>query len=253
MRLFLHELRAQQLLFWRNREAAFFSFLFPIILLVLLGSVYGDDEIEGVSGATYLLAGLIGYGVAATAFASLAITLVVRREAGLLKRVRGTPLSPTTYLAAVISSMVIVIGLQAVAQVLIGRFLLDAAWPASPASLVVVIAIGAAAFAALGLAVTTIVKTAEGSSAVVNAIYLPLAFVSGAFFSPRDMPKFLEVISELLPLTYLLRLIRSTFIEGETLTSSPGALAAVVAWGLFGLVVAARMFRWEPREGMSGI
>ena len=106
MRLFLHELRAQQLLFWRNREAAFFSFLFPIILLVLLGSVYGDDEIEGVSGATYLLAGLIGYGVAATAFASLAITLVVRREAGLLKRVRGTPLSPTTYLAAVISSMV---------------------------------------------------------------------------------------------------------------------------------------------------
>jgi ABC-2 type transport system permease protein len=253
MRLFLHELRAQQLLFWRNREAAFFSFLFPIILLVLLGSVYGDDEIEGVSGATYLLAGLIGYGVAATAFASLAITLVVRREAGLLKRVRGTPLSPTTYLAAVISSMVIVIGLQAVAQVLIGRFLLDAAWPASPASLVVVIAIGAAAFAALGLAVTTIVKTAEGSSAVVNAIYLPLAFVSGAFFSPRDMPRFLEVISELLPLTYLLRLIRSTFIEGETLTSSPGALAAVVAWGLFGLVVAARMFRWEPREGMSGI
>jgi ABC-2 type transport system permease protein len=253
MRLFLHELRAQQLLFWRNREAAFFSFLFPIILLVLLGSVYGDDEIEGVTGATYLLAGLIGYGVAATAFASLAITLVVRREAGLLKRVRGTPLSPTTYLAAVISSMVIVIGLQAVAQVLIGRFLLDAAWPASPASLVVVIAIGAAAFAALGLAVTTIVKTAEGSSAVVNAIYLPLAFVSGAFFSPRDMPRFLEVISELLPLTYLLRLIRSTFIEGETLTSSPGALAAVVAWGLFGLVVAARMFRWEPREGMSGI
>ena len=253
MRLFLHELRAQQLLFWRNREAAFFSFLFPIILLVLLGSVYGDDEIEGVSGATYLLAGLIGYGVAATAFASLAITLVVRREAGLLKRVRGTPLSPTTYLAAVISSMVIVIGLQAVAQVLIGRFLLDAAWPASPASLVVVIAIGAAAFAALGLAVTTIVKTAEGSSAVVNAIYLPLAFISGAFFSPREMPRFLEVISELLPLTYLLRLIRSTFIEGETLTSSPGALAAVVAWGLFGLVVAARMFRWEPREGMSGI
>jgi ABC-2 type transport system permease protein len=253
VRLFLHELRAQQLLFWRNREAAFFSFLFPIILLVLLGSVYGDDDIEGVSGATYLLAGLIGYGVAATAFASLAITLVVRREAGLLKRVRGTPLSPTTYLAAVISSMVIVIALQAVAQVLIGRFLLDAAWPASPVSFVVVVAVGAAAFAALGLAVTTIVKTGEGSSAVVNAIYLPMAFISGAFFSPRDLPEFLEVISKLLPLTYLLQLIRSTFIEGETLASSPGALAAVIAWGLFGLVIAGRMFRWEPREGMTGI
>jgi ABC-2 type transport system permease protein len=252
MRLFLHELRAQQLLFWRNREAAFFSFLFPIILLVLLGSVYGDDEIDGVRGSTFLLAGLIGYGVAATAFASLAITLVVRREAGLLKRVRGTPLSPATYLAAVIASMVIVIALQAAAQVLIGRFLLDADWPASPASFVVALVIGAASFAALGLAVTTVVRTGEGSSAVVNAIYLPMAFISGAFFSPRDMPRFLEVLSEALPLTYLLRLIRSTFIEGETLASSPGAIAAVLVWGLLGLVVAGRMFRWEPREGMSG-
>jgi ABC-2 type transport system permease protein len=251
MRLFLHELRAQQLLFWRNREAAFFSFLFPIILLVLLGSVYGDGKIEGVRGSTYLLAGLIGYGVAATAFASLAITLVVRREAGLLKRVRGTPLSPATYLAAVIASMVIVIALQAAAQVLIGRFLLDAAWPASPASFVGALVIGAASFAALGLAITTVVRTAEGSSAVVNAIYLPMAFVSGSFFSPRDMPRFLEIISEALPLTYLLRLIRSTFIEGQLLSSSPGAIVAVLVSGLVGLVVAMRMFRWEPREGMS--
>src|SRR5919201_6636760 len=120
MRLFAHELRAQQQLFWRNREAAFFSFLFPIILLVLLGSVYGDNEIDGVRGSTYLLAGLIGYGVAATAFASLAITLVVRREAGLLKRVRGTPLGPAIYLAAVIGSMVIVLPLPGIAQLLIG-------------------------------------------------------------------------------------------------------------------------------------
>ena len=252
MRLFFHELRAQQLLFWRNREAAFFSFLFPIILLVLLGSVYGDDEIDGVSGATFLLAGLIGYGVAATAFASLAITLVVRREAGLLKRVRGTPLSPADYLAAVIASMVLVIGLQAAAQVLIGRFLLDAAWPASPLSFVVVLVLGAASFAALGLAITAFVRTGEGSSAVVNAIFLPMAFISGAFFSPHDLPRFLEIVSEVLPLTYLLRLIRSTFIEGATLSSSPGALAALAAWGLFGLVLASRMFRWEPREGMSG-
>jgi ABC-2 type transport system permease protein len=214
--------------------------------------VYGDEEIEGVNGSTFLLAGLIGYGVAATAFASLAITLVVRREAGLLKRVRGTPLSPSTYLAAVIASMVIVIALQAAAQVLIGRFLLDADWPASPASFVAALVIGAASFAALGLAVTTVVRTGEGSSAVVNAIDLPMAFISGAFFSPRDMPRFLEVLSEALPLTYLLRLIRSTFIEGETLASSPGAIAAVLVWGAFGLFVAARMFRWEPREGMSG-
>jgi ABC-2 type transport system permease protein len=248
VRLFLHELRAQQRLFWRNREAAFFSFLFPIILLVLLGSVYGDEPIEGVDAATYLLVGLLGYGVAATAFASLAVTLVVRREAGLLKRVRGTPLSPATYLTAVIASMVIVIALQALAQLLIGRYLLGADWPSAPASFAVAILFGAAAFAALGIAIAGLVRSAEGSSAVVNAVYLPMAFISGAFFSTREMPAFLEAISEVLPLTHLLRVIRATFIAGEALAGSGGPLVAVGLWGLAGLVLALRMFRWEPRE-----
>jgi ABC-2 type transport system permease protein len=252
VRVFLHELRVQQLLFWRNREAAFFSFLFPIILLVLLGSVYGDEPIEGVKAATYLLVGLLGYGVAATAFASLAITLVIRREAGLLKRIRGTPLRPATYLTAVIGSMVIVIALQVVAQLLIGVYLLDARWPAAAGSFAFAILLGAAAFAALGVAVSGIVRTADGSSAVVNAIYLPMAFISGAFFSTREMPAFLEAISEVLPLTYLLDVIRTTFIDGEGLGSSTGPLAAVAVWGIFGLAVAVRMFRWEPREGISG-
>jgi ABC-2 type transport system permease protein len=250
VRVFLHELRAQQRLFWRNREAAFFSFLFPILLLTLIGSVYGDEPIDGVRVPTYILVGLLGYGVAANAFAGLAITLVVRREAGLLKRVRGTPLGPGTYLAAVIASTVIVIALQVVAQLLLGVFLLDADWPGRPAPLVVAILLGAAAFAALGIAVTTLVRTSEGSSAVVNAIYLPMAFVSGVFFSREDMPAFLEAISDVLPLTYLLDLIRAAFVPGESF--APSSIAAVVVWGLLGLVVAVRMFRWEPREGMTG-
>ena len=250
MRLFLHELRAQQKLFWRNREAAFFSFLFPVLLLVLIGSVYGDEPIEGVGASTFLLIGLLGYGVAANAFAGLAITLVVRREAGLLKRVRGTPLTPATYLSAVIGSTVVVIGLQVVAQLLLGVFLLDADWPERPLAFVFAILTGAAAFAALGIAITTIVRTAEGSSAVVNAIYLPMAFISGVFFSTEDMPAFLEAISEVLPLTYFLDLIRASFVTDEDFTGS--AVAAVVVWGLFGLAVAVRRFRWEPREGVTG-
>ena len=213
--------------------------------------MYGDEPIEGVTAATYLLVGLLGYGVAATAFASLAITLVVRREQGLLKRVRGTPLSPATYLSAVIASMVIVIALQVVAQILIGRYILDADWPSAPGAFAVVILFGAAAFAALGVAITAFVRSADGSSAIVNAIYLPMAFISGAFFSTQEMPAFLEAVAEVLPLTHFLRVIRGTFIEGEGLSSSPGALLAVALWGLAGLAIAIRRFRWEPREGMG--
>lgn len=251
MRVFLHELRTQQRIFWRSREAAFFSFLFPIILLALIGSVYGDVEIDGTSAPTYLLIGLLGYGVAANAFAGLAITLVVRREAGLLKRVRGTPLRPATYLAAVIASTVLVIGLQVVAQLLLGVFALGADWPARPALFVLAVVIGAASFAALGIAITAAIRSAEGSSAVVNAVYLPMAILSGVFFSREQLPAFLEAVSELLPLTYLLDLIRASFVQGESFT--PEALAAVVVWGLVGAVVAVRRFRWAPREGMTAV
>lgn len=247
-RLFLHELRAQQRLFWRNREAAFFTFLLPIIFLVLLGSVYGDEDIEGVRGSTFLLAGMIGYGVAATAFAGLAISLVIRRESGVLKRVRGTPMPPGVYLAAVIASTLVVIVLEVVAQVFIGRFVIDAEWPAASGPFVAVLLLGAAAFAALGLAVTGLVRSAEGSSAVVNAIYLPMAFISGAFFSPSSMPDFLEAISDVLPLTFLLRLIRALFVDGEGLGAHAGSLVALSVWGVAGIAIALRTFRWEPRE-----
>jgi ABC-2 type transport system permease protein len=247
-RLFFHELRAQQVLFWRSRESAFFTFLLPIIFLVLLGSVYGDEQFNGINGSTYLLAGLIGYGVVATAFAGLAITLVVRRESGVLKRVRGTPLPASVYLSAVIVSTLIVIALEVVTQLLIGTYVLDASWPQSPAAFVFVLVVGAAAFAALGLALTGLVRSADGSSAVVNAIYLPMTFISGVFFSTEGMPAFLRAIGDVLPLTYLLRLSRETFVAGDGLDMPWGSLAAIVVWGIVGFLVAVRMFKWEPRE-----
>jgi ABC-2 type transport system permease protein len=247
-RLFLRELRNQQRLFWRSHESAFFTFLLPILFLVLLGSVYGDERIEGIRGATYLVAGLLGYGVVATAFAGLAITLVVRREAGVLKRVRGTPLPTSVYLAAAIASTLAVIALQVVAQVLVGRFLLDARWPASPASFVLALLLGAVTFAALGLAVTTVVRSAEGSSAVVNAIYLPLTFISGVFFSTETLPGFLQALAAVSPLTYLLELLRRVFVDGSGLSGAATDVAVLLAWGLAGAIVALRWFRWEPRE-----
>ena len=246
--LFFHELKVQQVLFWRSRESAFFTFLLPIIFLVLLGSVYGDEDFDGIDGSTYLLAGLIGYGVVATAFAGLAITLVVRRESGVLKRVRGTPLPASLYLSAVIVSTLVVIGLEVISQLVIGKYVLDASWPASPVAFALVLVVGAAAFAALGLALTGLLRSADGSSAVVNAIYLPMTFISGVFFSTEGMPAFLRAIGDVLPLTYLLRLFRETFVAEDGLDMPWGSLAVIAIWGVVGFLVAVRMFIWEPRE-----
>jgi ABC-2 type transport system permease protein len=251
--LFAHELRVEQKLFWRNREAAFFTFALPIVFFLIFGSVYGDSTIkEGarrVRGAAYLEAGMIGYGIASTAFAGLAITLVIRRESGILKRVRGTPLPPALYLSAVLASTVIVFAIQTALIIVLGRVLYHVRWPSAPFALVLLLLLGAAAFAALGLGITTAVRSAEGSSAVVNAVYLPMAIISGTFFSPTSYPHFLRVIADLLPLTYFTKLARDVILHGKEIWTRPGSIGWVAGWGLIGLAVAIARFRWEPREG----
>src|ERR671935_987030 len=179
MRLFVHQLRGEQRLYWRSRELAFFTFIFPLLIFVLLGSVYGHDRIKSegnVKGSHYLLAGVLGYGVAATALGGLAIWLVIRREDGILKRVRGTPLPPAVYLTAVLASILIVYALEAVALVLLARALFGVPLPNRVFSLALAIVLGTLSFAALALALTGLIRSSEGSSAVVNAVYLPMAF-----------------------------------------------------------------------------
>jgi ABC-2 type transport system permease protein len=248
MRLFRHQLRWEQRLFWRSRESAVFVFLFPILLFALLTAVY-TGTIDGKPAPWVLLAGMIGYGAANTAFAGLAITLVSRRELGILKRIRATPLPPGAYLTAVLVSIMIVFALQVASLFVLGRLLKTTPWPSHLLSLVLALALGAAAFAALGLAITGFIRSLEGSSAVLNVIVLPAAFLTGAFGPTRHYPRALRAIGDVLPLKYLLDLIKGIYLHGQQFWDKPLAIAVLTAWGLFGMSVALRTFRWEPREG----
>ncbi|HVA30080.1 MAG TPA: ABC transporter permease [Gaiellaceae bacterium] len=251
MRLFLHELKTEQVLFWRNREAAFFTFFLPVIFFLVFGSIYGNSTItkEHIRAAPFLEAGMIGYGVASTAFAGLAITMVIRRESGVLKRIRATPLPPWTYLVAVLVSTFITFLVEAVLLVVLGRLLFSVSIPTRPFSLLVALVIGAAAFAAMGLGLTGFVRSAEGSSAVVNFVYLPMAIISGTFFTPKEYPTFLRAIADILPLTYFTKLTRDVMVRHHHIWSETGSLAVVLLWGAIGLAAAVRGFRWQPREG----
>jgi ABC-2 type transport system permease protein len=251
MRLFWHELRAEQRLFWRNREAAFFTFFLPVIFFLIFGSIYGNSQMSHHQGraAPFLEAGMIGYGVAATAFAGLGITLVVRRESGVLKRIRATPLPASTYLLAVLASTFIVFVIEAGIIIAIGRMLFSVALPTQVFSLVATLVLGALAFAAMGVGITGLVRSSEGSSAVINAVYLPMAIISGTFFTPKAYPEFLRVIAEALPLTHFTQLTRDVMVHHQHLWSDWGAIGVVVLWGAIGLAGAVRGFRWQPQEG----
>ena len=248
MRLLRHQLKWEQRLFWRSRESAVFVFLFPILLFALLTAVY-NGHIDGRPASWALLAGMIGYGAANTAFAGLAITLVSRREIGILKRIRATPLPPAVYLTGVLVSIMIVFAIQVASLFALGRLLKSTPWPTHLLSLVLALALGAAVFAALGLAITGFIRSLEGSSAVLNVIVLPMAFLTGSFGPTRHYPKVLRAIGDVLPLKYLLDLIKGNYLHGQQFWDKPLAIGVLAGWGIFGMVVALRTFRWEPREG----
>jgi ABC-2 type transport system permease protein len=247
MTLALHELRNELLIFRRSREAAFFIFLFPLLLLLLLGSFY-DGDIEGEPAANYLLVGILGYGAANTAFGGLAISLVVRREYGILKRIRATPLPGWLYLACLLGSNLIVFAVQSVCVVALAVLAYDADWPERPLSLVAALLAGAACFMGLGVGAAALIRSAEAAAPAVNVIVLPMAFLSGSFGPTEAYPDVLEAVAAVLPLRHLIDVVGAVVLDGEPVWSQPADLAVVAAWGLAGFLVARRRFGWEPRE-----
>ncbi len=248
MRLFRHELKGELLLYVRSRELAFFTFLLPMVFFVLLGSTYGHDTVDGVKGSRFLEAGMIGYGAISISFAGLAIVLVIRRETGVLKRLRATPLPAPAYVAALLSAFLVAFAVEVVGLVLLGRLLFGIAVPDRIGSLVLALLLGAVSFCGLGIGLTALMRSAEGASAVVNAIYLPMSFLAGAFFSPSHFPAFLRGIADILPLTYFLRLVRNVMLHGHEIWSQGTNVAVIAGWGIAGVLVAIRYFRWEPHE-----
>jgi ABC-2 type transport system permease protein len=148
----------------------------------------------------------------------------------------------------VLVSTLLVFCLQIAVTVLLGVALYDAQGPESWLALVPVVMLGAAAFAGLGLGLTSLIRSAEGASAVVNLVVLPMAFLSGSFGSTNRYPDVLQAVADVLPLTHLIDLVQAAYLHGDSLAEDPGAVGVVVAWGLAGLAVAVRRFAWEPRE-----
>jgi ABC-2 type transport system permease protein len=247
MRLVLHQVRMEQLVFWRNREAAVFVFVFPPLLFLLLGALY-DGTYDGYPAADLLVAGLIGYGCVNTAFGGLAIQLVVRRENGLLKRLRATPLPTRTYLVAVVTSVTLVFAAQMILTIVLGVTLYDARGAESWLWTATLIPLGVTAFAGLGFGAAALVRSSDGVSAVVNLAILPMAFLSGAFGPTQDYPAVLRAIGDVLPLTYFVDLVEDAYLRGQAPWHDLLALGILAAWAAAGYVVAATRFQWMPRE-----
>jgi ABC-2 type transport system permease protein len=239
MALAWEQFRFERKLFWRNPSAAFFNFLLPLLLLVLIASAFSSssDELE------VLIPGVAGMGVLATTFTALAFNLTLLRDEGVLKRIRGTPMPAGAYLTGLIGSATLNAILQVALVVAIGNLIYGVDWPQDPLLLAGFTLLGVVCFAALGVAFSNVIPNEEAAPAYTNAVFLPLIFISGVFYSTDDLPEALKAIAEALPLKHLIDGLSEAIVGGGSEVGT--AVLVVAAWAAAALFLAVRFFKWE--------
>ncbi len=233
------QFRIERKLFWRNPSAAFFNFLLPLLLLVLSASAFSADAED----LDVLIPGIAGMGVLATTFTALAFNLTILRDDGVLKRWRGTPMPAGAYLAGLLGSAALNALLQVALVVTIGNVFYGVEWPQDPLLLALFTALGVVCFAALGIAFSHAIPNEDAAPAYTNAVFLPVIFISGVFYSSDDLPEVLKVIAEALPLKHLIDGLSEAIVGGGG--DAATAALIVAGWTVAGLVLAVRFFRWE--------
>jgi ABC-2 type transport system permease protein len=250
--LLLHQFRFDQKVFWRNPAAVFFTAMLPLIFLFILATVFKNNAISGlnVKGATYYVPAIISLAVISATTVKLATNLPAEREAGQLKRVRGTPLPPAAFVAGRVGNSLVISVIMVALVSVIGALLYGVTIPThTMPAMLVTLAVGAISFSCLGFALAAAIPTAEAAPAVTNATVLPLYFLSGVFIPQDELPSGVINFSDAFPIRHFFEAMFTCWDPNTTGAGFEwGHLAVVAAWGLFGLVIAIRYFRWEPRR-----
>src|SRR5205085_144555 len=192
--------RLERKLFWRNPSAAFFNFLLPLLFLAFFGAILHGKQHD----LDRLVPGIAGMSVMSTTFTALAYNIVFLRERGVLKRIRGTPLPTVSYFGGVMANAVTNCVLQIAIVVLAGRVLFGIGWPQDWGELVLFVFAGVVCFCALGIAFAHLIPNFESTAAYVNAVFLPVVFLSFYVFDSKSAPGFLRNIVDALPLKPLI-------------------------------------------------
>lgn len=252
VRLSLHQFRFDQKTFWRSPATVFFTVMLPVIFLVIFNLIFGGEPIEtlgGIKTSTYYIPAIITLAVVSATTVSLAISLSVDRENGILKRGRGTPLPSWVFFAGRIGNSIVISVMMLVVITALGRIAygVEVPWGRAPAVLAT-LGVGAASFCALGIALTAAIPSEESAPAVTNVLVLPLYFLSGVFIPESEIPEGVLHFADAFPIRHFFE----AFFTAYTPTTAGsgfewGHLAFVGAWGIAGLVVAVRVFRWTPR------
>ena len=246
------EARFNLLGFRRSPAATFFTVVLPIIFLVIFTSIFGNEIIgsTGARVATVYVPGILALALVSANFMNAAIVTVIRRENGVLKAMRATPLPPWVYVGGQVAASLVLTAFMTALVIGIGWLGYSVeVQPGAVPSLLITLGVGAAAFSALGLAVTCVCPSEQAAPAITNMCVLPLYFVSDVFIPSDGAPRWMTFIGDIFPIKHLAVALGRTFDPFSEGVPMPGwRWLILAAWGAFGVLVTLRFFRWTPRS-----
>jgi len=243
----------EQLSFWLNPLGAVFTVGFSVVFLLLLGATAGSSKIN-VTGygnlklIQYYVPGFVAYGVMAASFTILAGTLVNRREMGLLKRLRLSPLPTWALLGAIFVSTTIIVVVQVVVLLAVGKLGFGVHLPQAWGPFLLALLVGLVSFTAMGMGISTLIPNQDAAGPLVSIVFFVLLFLSGLWF-PLKSGSTLANISGYFPVRHMITAVFAPFNLQKG--ASPWAwhdLLVIAIWGLVGAFVAVRRWKWSPRR-----
>ena len=236
--------RLERRLFWRNPSAAFFNFLLPLLFLAFFGAIFHGNQHD----LNVIVPGIAGMAVMSTTFTALAYNMTFLREQGVLKRMRGTPMPSISYLLGIAGNSVTNAAIQIAIITVAGRVFFGTGWPRDWGELILFVAVGVLCFASLGVAFSHAIPNFESTAAYVNAVFLPVIFVSGVFYDAARAPGFMKGIAQALPLYHVINGLSGSMVKGTSLTTNVSSLGVIAAWAVLGIALAVRGFSWDARR-----
>ena len=245
--------------FFRDRESAVFNFALPVLLLVIFGSVFGGQTLEGttITFAQYFVAGMIASGILYTSFQNLAISIPLEREDGTLKRLQGTPMPKSSYFIGKVGMVFVAYVAQVFILIVVGVLFFNIDIPDTASKWFVfawVSVLGLISCTLLGIAYSVVPKHGRGASAVVTPVVLILQFTSGVFFAFNQLPTWMQNFASIFPLKWLTQAMRYVFLPDSAKVAEVagdwelGKCALMLGlWVILGAIFAVAFFRWTPR------
>ncbi len=246
MRPYLAQIRSNLRLMGRDRSVLFFSYLFPLTFFFIFAQVFGASK--SPAAMAQVIAAVLIIGVLGSGFFGAGMRTVAERETGVLRRFKVAPITPgPVIVASMVSGLVAFLPLVVIFLV-IGRVYYHAPLPSNIGSLLLFVGVGVFAFRSMGMIVASVVNSSQEAQLLIQLLYLPMLFLSGATFPVSIMPIWLQTIAQFLPATYLFQGIQSILLAGESIFANLFAVLALTIALCVAVFVGIKLFRWEKEE-----